>query len=67
VLAGLAGHPCAEAEHERGAAILRARALAGRDGVVAVAGKGHETTQTVRGEVRPWSDRDFVRSLEPLP
>ncbi len=64
VLAGLAGHPQAEAEHERGAAILRARALAGADGVVAVAGKGHETTQTIRGQVRPWSDRDFVRTLE---
>lgn len=67
VLAGLVDHPCTEVMADRGAAIRRARALAGANGVVAVAGKGHETTQSIRGELRPWSDRDFVRSLDPQP
>ena len=48
---------------DRGAAIRLARRLAGRDGVVVVAGKGHETTQVIQGRVETWDDRAFVRSL----
>ena len=50
-------------EPGRAAAIRLARARVGAAGVVVVAGKGHETTQDVRGVVTPWDDRAFVRSL----
>ncbi len=49
---------------DRGAAIRRARALIGRDGVVVVAGKGHETTQNIQGRTLPWDDRAWVRALD---
>ena len=52
---------------DRGEAILHARTAVGGDGVVLVAGKGHETTQDVLGTVRSWSDRDFVRACKELP
>ena len=48
---------------DRAVAIRLARRLAGRDGVVVVAGKGHETTQIIHGRIEPWDDRAFVRSL----
>jgi len=50
-------------ELDRGIAIRLARALAGDDGVVVVAGKGHETDQLIQGVTLPWDDRAFVRSL----
>jgi len=50
-------------ELDRGTAIRLARALAGDDGVVVVAGKGHETDQLVRGMTLPWDDRAFVTGL----
>jgi UDP-N-acetylmuramoyl-L-alanyl-D-glutamate--2,6-diaminopimelate ligase len=46
--------------HDRAAAIDHAIALAGRDDLVVVAGKGHETTQTIGDEVRDFSDRAYV-------
>lgn len=49
--------------HERAAAIRHARAAIGRDGVVLVAGKGHETEQRYGERALPWDDRAFVRSL----
>lgn len=54
-------------ELDRGTAIRLARALAGDDGVVVVAGKGHETDQLIQGQVLPWDDRAFVRNLEVRP
>ena len=36
---------------------------AGRHDVVVVAGKGHETGQTIAGETLPFSDRDELRRL----
>lgn len=50
-------------EIDRGTAIRLARALAGDDGVVVVAGKGHETDQLMGGVTLPWDDREFVKSL----
>jgi UDP-N-acetylmuramoyl-L-alanyl-D-glutamate--2,6-diaminopimelate ligase len=47
-------------EHERGAAIDRAIALAGPDDLVVIAGKGHETTQSFGSAVRFFSDRAQV-------
>jgi UDP-N-acetylmuramoyl-L-alanyl-D-glutamate--2,6-diaminopimelate ligase len=53
-------------ELDRALAIRLARALAGDDGVVVVAGKGHETDQLIRGQTLPWDDRAFVRQLGTL-
>lgn len=64
ILAGLAAPTARAIEPERGAAIRLARARVGRAGVVIVAGKGHETTQDIRGVITPWDDRAFVRSLK---
>lgn len=50
-------------ELDRGTAIRLARALAGDDGLVVVAGKGHEADQLIQGVTLPWNDRTFVRSL----
>ena len=50
-------------ELDRGPAIIAARRLAGPDGIVVVAGKGHETTQEIQGRVEPWDDRGFVAGL----
>jgi len=53
-----------EIEHQRSAAILRARELAGPHGVVLVAGKGHENRQKYADRILEWDDRAFVRSLD---
>ncbi|MDW8372724.1 MAG: UDP-N-acetylmuramoyl-L-alanyl-D-glutamate--2,6-diaminopimelate ligase [Planctomycetota bacterium] len=53
----------AEVIHERGSAICEARRRAGADGVVLVAGKGHETQQIIGDRALPWDDRAFVRAL----
>ena len=43
-------------EPDRAAAIARAIAGAGPGDVVLIAGKGHETTQSIGGQVLPFSD-----------
>jgi UDP-N-acetylmuramoyl-L-alanyl-D-glutamate--2,6-diaminopimelate ligase len=48
---------------DRRAAIGSALGLARAGDVVVIAGKGHETTQTVAGEVRPFDDRAVAREL----
>jgi UDP-N-acetylmuramoyl-L-alanyl-D-glutamate--2,6-diaminopimelate ligase len=63
VLAGVPDRKGALVELDRGSAIVRARRLVGTDGVVIVAGKGHERTQDILGHVQAWDDRAFVRSL----
>jgi UDP-N-acetylmuramoyl-L-alanyl-D-glutamate--2,6-diaminopimelate ligase len=63
ILVGVGAHPHA-VEPERAAAIRLARQRVGVAGVVIVAGKGHETTQDIRGVVSAWDDRAFVRGLE---
>ncbi len=63
ILKGIPNPATAAIELERGRAIARARDLAGPEGVVLVAGKGHETTQDIRGTVSPWDDRAYVRAL----
>jgi UDP-N-acetylmuramoyl-L-alanyl-D-glutamate--2,6-diaminopimelate ligase len=50
-------------ELDRRRAIARAVAAAGAGDVVVVAGKGHETGQTIGPETLPFSDRDEVRAL----
>jgi UDP-N-acetylmuramoyl-L-alanyl-D-glutamate--2,6-diaminopimelate ligase len=50
-------------EIDRRQAIETALAAARPGDVVVVAGKGHETTQTVGDEVRPFDDRAVVREV----
>ena len=48
-------------EPDRRAAIRHALAGARPGDVVLVAGKGHEDTQTIGADVRPFDDREVVR------
>ena len=50
-------------EPDRRLAIGRALAEAVAGDVVVIAGKGHETTQTVAGKNRPFDDRAVAREL----
>jgi UDP-N-acetylmuramoyl-L-alanyl-D-glutamate--2,6-diaminopimelate ligase len=68
VAAIMAGVPVARrgrvvTEVDRREAIARALAEAAAGDVVVIAGKGHETTQTVAGEKRPFDDRAVAREL----
>lgn len=61
----LSGIPAAarakvDVEPDRAKAIALALANAGEGDVVVVAGKGHETTQEIKGVKRPFSDRDEI-------
>jgi UDP-N-acetylmuramoyl-L-alanyl-D-glutamate--2,6-diaminopimelate ligase len=60
---GLEGHPGVERELDRARAIERAVREAMPGDVVVIAGKGHERTQTVGGEVRPFDDAAIVREV----
>ncbi|RMG28683.1 MAG: UDP-N-acetylmuramoyl-L-alanyl-D-glutamate--2,6-diaminopimelate ligase [Gammaproteobacteria bacterium] len=50
-------------EPDRETAIRRAAAEAGAGDAVLIAGKGHEGTQEIAGERRPFSDRALARAL----
>jgi len=50
-------------ETDREAAIALALEAAGPGDVVVIAGKGHETTQTIGDQVRPFDDRAVARRL----
>jgi UDP-N-acetylmuramoyl-L-alanyl-D-glutamate--2,6-diaminopimelate ligase len=64
VMAGIPkGRAGLEAEPDRHAAIARALQAANAGDVVLVAGKGHETTQTIGARVLPFDDRAVVRAL----
>ena len=60
IVGGMSRRPVIEPE--RRAAIAAAVAAAAPGDAVLVAGKGHETTQTVGARVLPLSDRDIVRA-----
>jgi UDP-N-acetylmuramoyl-L-alanyl-D-glutamate--2,6-diaminopimelate ligase len=59
---GLVGHEGIEVELDRAEAIRGAILRAGPDDVVLVAGKGHETDQTIAGIKRHLSDVEIARS-----
>ena len=63
IVAGLADASSVRVIHDRAEAIRTAIVEAGADDVVVVAGKGHETTQTIGKDVRQFSDRAFVAQL----
>ncbi len=62
ILAGVTATP-ATVELERRAAIGSALASSGSGDVVIVAGKGHETTQIIGDQRRPFDDRAVVREF----
>ena len=62
IVAGIRRRPLAvEVEPDRAAAIAMAITLAGAGDVVVIAGKGHETTQTIGDDVLPFDDRERRR------
>lgn len=65
VLAGIDGsyRGRVSVELDRRAAIERAIGAARRGDVVVIAGKGHETTQTIGDQVLPFDDRDVARQV----
>jgi len=60
IVAGLGGH-AAEVELDRRVAIAQALAAARPGDLVLIAGKGHETTQTIGDRVLPFDDREVAR------
>jgi UDP-N-acetylmuramoyl-L-alanyl-D-glutamate--2,6-diaminopimelate ligase len=63
VLTGITDRTNVVIELDRRAAIQRAIAAAHPGDVVVVAGKGHETTQTIGESVLPFDDREVAREL----
>ncbi len=63
VLAGVARRDCAHVEPDRKKAIEYALLSASEDDVVIVAGKGHETTQEIKGVKLPFDDRVVVANV----
>lgn len=61
VLSGIDDRRGLIVEPDRAAAIAAGVAAARRGDVVVVAGKGHETTQTIGCEVLPFDDREVLR------
>ncbi len=59
---GLAGHPRVHLELDRAKAIERAIFDAADEDVVLIAGKGHETTQSIGSETRHFSDVEVARA-----
>lgn len=59
---GIGEHGALYVELDRKAAIERAMALAAPDDLILIAGKGHETTQTLGGQVVHFSDHDVARA-----
>jgi UDP-N-acetylmuramoyl-L-alanyl-D-glutamate--2,6-diaminopimelate ligase len=63
VVSGCVAGRSVERERDRRAAIARAVEVAREGDVVVVAGKGHESTQTVGDAVIPFDDRAVVKEL----
>lgn len=63
ILHGIVGHQWVDVEVDRRSAIAAALAAHGPGDVIVVAGKGHETTQTIGDEVLDFDDREVVREL----
>ena len=61
ILAGIARRDHVDVLEDRGEAIAHAIGQAAPNDVVLLAGKGHESTQEIAGESRPFSDLDQAR------
>lgn len=62
-IAGMAGHDQVHDVGDRKAAIAYALTEAAPEDVVIIAGKGHESGQTVQGEVHPFDDRLVAQEI----
>ncbi len=63
IQAGVGAHPSVTIEPDRAQAIRHALTHAAAEDVVIIAGKGHETTQEIKGVKYPFDDREVVRSF----
>lgn len=63
ICSGFGGQAHYEVVEERSKAIEMALAMARDKDVILVAGKGHETTQEVRGAYSLFDDRQVVRTI----
>lgn len=63
IRAGMTGTVPVEEEIDRAIAIRRAITGSGRQDIVLIAGKGHETTQEIGAVKLPFSDRQWVRNI----
>ncbi len=61
ILAGVGDHPRVEKNTDRRQAIGAALQHLREEDILLIAGKGHETTQEVKGEKFPFDDREVVR------
>jgi len=61
ILAGVGDHPRVENNKDRRQAIGTALQHLREEDILLIAGKGHETTQEIRGEKFPFDDREVVR------
>jgi UDP-N-acetylmuramoyl-L-alanyl-D-glutamate--2,6-diaminopimelate ligase len=62
IRAGIEGRVDVKLQLDRRTAIRTAILDAGQDGVVLVAGKGHETLQTIGSETHPFDDAEEARA-----
>jgi len=63
IMRGTAGADNVEEVGDRALAIARAIAMLGPDDGLLIAGKGHETGQTIGGKTLPFSDSDCARAV----
>ena len=63
ILSGISDRIGVDVVHDRASAIEDSIVNAGPDDLVVIAGKGHETTQTIGKDVMPFSDRELARRL----
>lgn len=61
ILVGVGDHPRVEKNTDRRQAIGSALQNLREEDILLIAGKGHETTQEIRGEKFPFDDREVVR------
>ena len=63
ILAGVGEPDACVVEPDRAKAIRYALTNAAAGDVVIIAGKGHETTQEIKGVKHPFDDREVVRAF----
>ena len=63
IMLGVSNHSQSQTILDRACAIEYAIQHAKPDDLILIAGKGHESTQTIRDQVLTFSDREFVKAL----
>ena len=64
ILEGIAGQKPVKVEYDRKIAIQQTIAKAANSDIILVAGKGHETTQTIGNDVIAFSDWEIINKLQ---